>query len=34
MFTFNDLELGLFKVKGHGVIRKPIEGFLSDLHCV
>jgi len=20
--------------KGHGVNRKPIHGFLSDLHCV
>jgi len=35
--NFNDLEPELFKiiqVKDHGVNRKLIHGFLSDLHCV
>jgi len=34
--NFNDLELRLFKVKvkGYGANRKPICGFLSDLHFV
>jgi len=22
------------KVKNHGVNQKPVDGFLSDLHCV
>ena len=32
--NFYGLELGLFKVKGHGDNRKPIGGFLSDFNCV